>query len=82
MGRDAKVVNSAFLNNGDHFTQNMWSDGLTINSGPAAQVTGNFFVDNSDINLILGSGANATIAVQGFFVCSTYFSLSRIFSRF
>ena len=36
--------------------------GLTLLGGTAAQVVGNTFIDNSDINLIVGSGANANVA--------------------
>jgi hypothetical protein len=66
-GRDAKVMGSAFLNNGDHFTQNMWSDGLTLNVGTAAQVVGNTFVDNSDVNLICGLSSFLQFFSSSFF---------------
>jgi len=61
-GADAVITDSLFMGNGDHWTLNMWSDGLTLNSAPQATVKNNHFIDNSDVNLILGSGAGATIS--------------------
>ena len=48
--------------NGDHFTRNMWSDGVTLNQASPAVVQNNLFIDNSDINLILGSGTDSDVS--------------------
>jgi hypothetical protein len=40
----------------------MWSDGLTLNQASPTVVRGNVFIDNSDINLILGSGADSVVS--------------------
>jgi len=61
VGRDCTIRNNLIFGNGDHFTRNMWSDGVTLLDGDGCVVTGNTFVDNSDINLILGSGSKATV---------------------
>jgi hypothetical protein len=49
------------MHNGDHFTKNLWSDGLTMNSAPGASVSGTLFLDNSDVNFIIGGGPNAQV---------------------
>jgi hypothetical protein len=51
---------SVFLGNGDHATQNMWSDGLTIHKSDGGVVDRCRFVDNSDVGFISGGGTNAT----------------------
>ncbi len=53
------VDDSDFFGNGDHATQNMWSDGLTIHKSDASHVTSSRFVDNSDVGFISGGGVNA-----------------------
>ena len=53
------VKNSSFWGNGDHATQNMWSDGLTIHKSDGAKVEGCTFIDNSDVGFISGGGVNA-----------------------
>mgnify|MGYP001481133240 CR=1 FL=1 len=66
-GRGAWVVNASFLGNGAHFDRHTqqedhsWSDGLTLDSGPGAVVDTSWFVDNSDVNLIIGGGTGARI---------------------
>ena len=40
--------------NGDHSPGNIWSDGVTIHDSDHASVTGNLFIDNTDVQLILG----------------------------
>jgi hypothetical protein len=54
------VTDSDFFGNGDHATQNMWSDGLTIHKSDNSSVTMSRFVDNSDVGFISGGGLNAT----------------------
>jgi hypothetical protein len=58
-GDGVSVDNSDFFGNGDHATQNMWSDGLTIHKSDNAKVTASRFVDNSDVGFISGGGVNA-----------------------
>ncbi len=58
-GDGITVENSMFVGNGDHATQNMWSDGLTIHKSDNAVVHGSRFIDNSDVGFISGGGTNA-----------------------
>jgi hypothetical protein len=58
-GDGVTVKNSVFLGNGDHATQNMWSDGLTIHKSDGALVDGCRFIDNTDVGFISGGGTNA-----------------------
>jgi hypothetical protein len=39
----------------------MWADGLTAVYAPSSTIRDNVFADNSDIGLIIGQGASATI---------------------
>jgi hypothetical protein len=59
-GDGITVKNSVFFGNGDHNTQNMWSDGLTIHKSDNAVVDGSMFIDNSDVGFISGGGVNAS----------------------
>jgi hypothetical protein len=61
-GDNATITNSVFRENGAHTVQNMWSDGLTLLQSNGAQVVGNRFLDNSDVDLIFGGGTNATVS--------------------
>jgi hypothetical protein len=67
-GDGVTVKNSVFAGNGDHATQNMWSDGLTIHKSDGAVVDSCRFVDNSDVGFISGGGINAkytgNVAIQ------------------
>ena len=58
-GDGITVDRSVFFGNGDHETQNMWSDGLTIHKSDNAMVTGSRFVDNSDVGFISGGGIDS-----------------------
>jgi hypothetical protein len=58
-GDGIAVRGSVFWGNGDHATQNMWSDGLTIHKSDSGVVDHCRFVDNSDVGLISGGGTNA-----------------------
>lgn len=58
-GDGATITKSVFLGNGDHGTQNMWSDGLTIHKSDGATVDQCRFVDDSDVGFISGGGKNA-----------------------
>ncbi len=58
-GDGITVKDSWFVFNGDHTTQNMWSDGLTIHKSNSGVVDSCTFIDNSDVDLISGGGTNA-----------------------
>jgi len=59
-GDQADIEGSVFEYNGDHGTQNMWSDGLTLLQSDSATVKNNLFTDNSDVDFICGGAQNAT----------------------
>lgn len=59
-GNLATIERNVFYQNGDHNTNMMWSDGLTLLGSDGATVRANRFVDNSDIDFISGGAANAT----------------------
>lgn len=58
-GDMATISKTVFLGNGDHATQNMWSDGLTIHKSDGATVDQCRFVDDSDVGFISGGGVGA-----------------------
>ncbi|MDB4933379.1 MAG: hypothetical protein JWP87_351 [Labilithrix sp.] len=58
-GDGVTVKNTMFAANGDHATQNMWSDGLTVHKSDNAVVDSCRFIDNSDVGFISGGGTNA-----------------------
>jgi hypothetical protein len=62
VGDDATITDNLFAYNGDQFNHMMWADGLTLLRSQRAVVTGNRFVDNSDVDLIFGGGREATVA--------------------
>jgi hypothetical protein len=62
VGNGSRFQDSVASHNGDHYTHNMWSDGLTLNQASPAVVQNNLFIDNSDINLILGSGSDSDVS--------------------
>ena len=39
VGKGSRILDSVVSHNGDHYTHNMWSDGLTLNQGNAAPPT-------------------------------------------
>jgi hypothetical protein len=47
--------------NGNHNPGEVWSDGVTIHETDHASVKGNLFIDNTDVQLILGGCRNCTI---------------------
>ena len=55
------IENNKFANNGVHDRRNLWSDGLTIHGLTNSQIIGNEFVDNTDIDLILGGSQNCLV---------------------
>jgi hypothetical protein len=62
VGNGSRVVDSVVCHNGDHYTHNMWSDGLTLNQASPTVVQDNIFIDNSDISLIFGSGRGSEVS--------------------
>jgi hypothetical protein len=65
-GPGAEIINSHFQHNGDHFSTNLWSDGLTLlhadSNDRKTIVTGNSFIDNSDVDFICGGASNALLS--------------------
>lgn len=60
-GADAFIGGNLVRDNGDHVTQFMWADGITITRTENTQVIANYFANNSDVDLILGSNANGLV---------------------
>ena len=56
-GNDGTSTNNVFRANGQNSVHNMWSDGLTVHFSDRATVANNIFVDNSDVALNPGRGA-------------------------
>jgi Right handed beta helix region len=48
------VENNVIGPDGDHNPSEVWSDGVTIHETDHASVKGNLFIDNTDVQLILG----------------------------
>lgn len=61
IGDRATIAGSLFRGNGDHATNMMWADGLTLLRSNGAKVQSNQFLDNSDVGLILGGAENAIV---------------------
>jgi hypothetical protein len=61
-GDNARILGSTFRDNGDHTQSMMWSDGLTLLRSNAGVVDHCLFVDNSDVDLIIGGATNGSIA--------------------
>lgn len=55
------VVNNVFSDNGRHDIAGTWSDGLTIGLVYSSKIDGNYFYNNSDVDLILGAAADTSI---------------------
>lgn len=67
VGDGAIITNNTFANNGSHTSTNMWADGLTYATASdspavASTITGNKFIDNSDIGMLIASGKGATVS--------------------
>lgn len=62
IGDDAIITNNVIRGNGQNSVTNMWSDGITALAANRATISGNTFVDNSDVALILGGGTNAMVS--------------------
>jgi hypothetical protein len=61
IGDFATIHHSTFLGNGDHYTSNLFADGLTLLQSDYALVQYNHFVDGSDIGFIVGGAISANI---------------------
>lgn len=60
-GDQCNIQHNFFASNGDHYTTNMWSDGLTLLQCRYGVLLDNYFQDNSDVNLILGCGTGSYV---------------------
>lgn len=49
-----RIENNVIGPNGDHRPGGIWADGVTIHDTADAVVAGNLFIDNTDVQLILG----------------------------
>lgn len=64
VGTNIVIKNSAFVANGTHNKNMMWSDGITSSdNNNGLHVINSTFIDNTDVHLIVGPGKN--IKVQG-----------------
>jgi hypothetical protein len=53
---DVDVVSSLFADNGSHTNDSLWADGLTVGRCDGSRTLNNDFRDNTDVDLIFGSG--------------------------
>ncbi len=60
------VRNSIFTDNGDHSQIGQLADGMTIGSISNSSITSSTFTDNSNVDLIMGGGANTTVSGNTF----------------
>jgi len=60
IGPGTNFTDSVFRSNGNH-ADGRWSDGLTLLQGSGARVENCQFIDNTDVNFIIGSGVNARL---------------------
>lgn len=67
------IINSTIGPNGKHDSPQMWADGVTIHDSNSAKIERNLFLDNTDVQLILG-GCRDCIIVDNVFRHSTSFS--------
>ena len=68
---NVRIENNRFASNGVHDRRNLWSDGLTIHGLTNSQIIGNEFVDNTDIDLILGGSQNCLVQGNRFYHTSS-----------
>ena len=52
--------------NGDHRPGENWSDGVTVHDSAGAEVSGNLFIDNTDVQLIFGGCRDCRIVGNRF----------------
>ncbi|MBI1247007.1 hypothetical protein GC197_04080 [bacterium] len=55
------IEDNIYAYNGLHNVDNMWADGLTVHDARNSEFIGNTLIDNTDIDLIFGGGANTLI---------------------
>ena len=62
-GKDFLITRTGFSGNGTNAPDNkqLWADGLTLLRCENGQVLNNWFEDNTDLNLVLGGGANCQV---------------------
>lgn len=61
VGANATIQNSTFQANGDGVRNSLWADGLTVIYAPQSEISGNRFIDNTDVALIVGYGVASRI---------------------
>lgn len=61
-GDGATIVENIFRSNGQNSVERMWADGLSVHRADNSTISGNTFIDNSDVALILGSGRYTTVS--------------------
>jgi hypothetical protein len=63
VNNNLNIQGNRFAYNGVKNQQNMWADGLTIGqAGPNSTVSGNAFVNNTDVDCIVGGGQGLNLA--------------------
>jgi len=60
------IVDNLFAGNGTHNVKMMWSDGLTVHEGRSLEITGNRFLDNTDVQLIFGGCTDCKVTGNQF----------------
>jgi hypothetical protein len=66
VGDSCTITGNKVVNNGDHFTSQMWADGITCLGCDRTEISNNYFAENTDIDLILGSGVEAHVHDNSF----------------
>jgi hypothetical protein len=64
--KNPTVTGNVIGPNGDHRPGGNWADGVTIHDSAGALVSGNLFIDNTDVQLILGGCINCRIEKNRF----------------
>lgn len=57
-----QLVQNIVANNGRHYQVNTWSDGVTIHDSLNSTFTDNTFIDNTDIQMVLGGCRGCLVA--------------------
>lgn len=64
--RNVAIADNLIGPNGNHAGNQTWADGVTIHDAINATVTGNTFVDNTDVQLIFGGCRNCRVVSNRF----------------
>lgn len=65
--KNVRISNNVIAENGNHKSNLMWSDGITIHDAVAAVVENNIFKDNTDVQLIFGGCQSCLIRDNKFY---------------